>query len=151
MDSRASAIQLNLVFLLQMLWLFSVFDTTVSRMLAWENALLHGIAAAIGIYNFRLAFLKMSFVIFITRINRTDSPQISDIFEPILASLVIERLFPFSSKRQVICDLDVMSFEFVSVSSRTTCILLEECRLNSVNLLKTVHESDNCLLSSTFQ
>ena len=34
----------------------SFFYTPVSRMVAWENALLHGIAAATGISNFRLAF-----------------------------------------------------------------------------------------------
>ena len=59
MDSCASVIQLNLVFVSDAL-AFSVFETTVCRMHAWENALLHGIAAALGVSNFRLAFLKVS-------------------------------------------------------------------------------------------
>ena len=59
MDSCASAIQLNLVFASDVL-AFPVFETPVSRMLACENALLHGIAAAFGVSNFRLAFLMLS-------------------------------------------------------------------------------------------
>ena len=58
-DSCASAIQLNLVFASDAL-AFSFFETTVSRLLALENSLLHRIAAAIGVSNFRLAFLMMS-------------------------------------------------------------------------------------------
>ena len=58
-DSCASALQLNLVFASDAL-AFSFFYTTVSQMLPWENALLHGIAAAIALFNFRLAFLMMS-------------------------------------------------------------------------------------------
>ena len=60
MDSCAATIQLNFVFVPDSLVFFSVFDTMVSRMLAWENALLHDIAVASGISNFRLAFLVMS-------------------------------------------------------------------------------------------
>ena len=47
-DSWASVIQLNLVFASDAL-AFSVFETTVSRKHAWENALLHGIAAAFAL------------------------------------------------------------------------------------------------------
>ena len=54
-DSCASVIQLNLVFASDALAL-CVFETTVSHMHAWENALLHGIAAAFDVSNFRLAF-----------------------------------------------------------------------------------------------
>ena len=71
-DSCASAIQLNLVFASDA-WNFSVFETTVSRMLAWENALLHGIGAAIGVSSFRLAFLMDVFVILIAWNNRINS------------------------------------------------------------------------------
>ena len=58
-DSCASAIQLNLVFV----WDASAFpflNAKVSRLLAWAIVLLHGIAAAIGVSNFRLTFLMMS-------------------------------------------------------------------------------------------
>ena len=51
--------ELNLVFASDVL-AFPVFEIPVSRMLAWENALLNGIAAAFGVSNFRLAFLMMS-------------------------------------------------------------------------------------------
>ena len=78
--------------------------------------------------------LNEVFVIFVAWINRKNSPRISGIFQlwvfrqPILAFLFFELLFQFSSKRQAICDLDVMSFEFLSISPRTTTILLEEFR-----------------------
>ena len=58
-DSWASVIQLNLVYASDAL-AFSVFESTVSRMHALGNALIHGIAAAIEVSNFRLAFLMMS-------------------------------------------------------------------------------------------
>ena len=57
--SCASVIQLNLVFASDVS-ASSVFETMVSRMHAWENALLHGIAAAFDVSKFRLAFLVMS-------------------------------------------------------------------------------------------
>ena len=73
-------VQLNQVFASGAL-AFSVFETTVSRVHAWENALLHGIAAAFDVTNFRLAFYINVYVLFITRINRKNSPQLSGMFE----------------------------------------------------------------------
>ena len=78
--SCASVIQLNQVFASSAL-AFSVFETTVSRMHAWENALLHGIAAAFDVTNFRLAFYNNVYVLLITRINGINSPQFSGMFE----------------------------------------------------------------------
>ena len=56
-DSCASATQLNLVFVSDAS-AFAFFNATVSRV--WAIVLLHGIAAAIGVSNFRFAFLMMS-------------------------------------------------------------------------------------------
>ena len=70
------------------------------------------------------------FVLFIAWINRVNSSQVSDIFEfwfldcPFLF-LFFERLFQPLSKRQATKDLGVMSFGFLSVSSRTTFVLSE--------------------------
>ena len=58
-DSCASAIQSNFVFASDAL-AFPVFVSAVFRLHAFEIALLHGIAAAFGVSNFRLAFLMMS-------------------------------------------------------------------------------------------
>ena len=72
------------------------------------------------------------FVFFVARINRINSSQFSGVFEfrfldcPFL--FFSERLFQFLSKRQAICDLDVMSFGFLSVTLQTTYILSEEFR-----------------------
>ena len=82
-DSCASVIQLNLVLASDALVL-SVFETTVSRVHAWENALLHGIAAAFDVSNCCLVFfLKKNdvFVFFITRNTRINSFQSSGMFE----------------------------------------------------------------------
>ena len=59
MDASTSAIQLNSVFAPDSLN-FPVLGTTVSGMLALENSLLHGVAVAVGVSIFRLAFLTMS-------------------------------------------------------------------------------------------
>ena len=58
-DLFASATQLYHVFVSDALNFF-VFGTTVFRMLALDNSLLHGIAAAIGVSDFCLAFWMMS-------------------------------------------------------------------------------------------
>ena len=47
---------------------------------------------------------------------------------PLLFFLFFERLFQSLFNRQAKCDLDVMSFGFLSVSVRTTCIHSEEFR-----------------------
>ena len=128
----ASAIQLNLVSASDALAV-SVFQTTVSRMHAWRNALLRGIAAAFDVSNFRLAFLLMSLFLH----HSDQQNKFLSIFWhvrllvsrlPILVFLSFERLFQFFSKRQTVCDLDVMSFGFLSVSPRTTYILVAEFR-----------------------
>ena len=132
-DSWASVIQLNLVLVSDAL-AFSVIETTVSRMYAWGNALLHGIAAAFWCFQLSPCILNDVFVFFVTRVNRINSSQISGVFEfrfldcPFLFFLFFERLFQFLSKRQAICDLDVMSFGFYSISLQTTYILFEEFR-----------------------
>ena len=70
---------------------------------------------------------------------------------PILFPLDFARLFQFSSKRLAIEDLDVMSFEFLSVSLPDHKNLFGGVSFNSVNLVNPVHESDKLLFSSTFQ
>ena len=122
-------------------------------MLASENSLLHGAAVAVGVSNFRLAFLNDVFVIFIAWINRTKIPSnfwhIRDLVSqlPIIASLFFGRLFQFSSKRQAICDLGVLSFEFLSVSPPDHMYPFGGVSFNSVNLVKPVRQSDRLLFS----
>ena len=70
---------------------------------------------------------------------------------PFFASLFFERLFQFSSTRQAICDLDVMSFEFLSFSPPDHMYPFGRVSFNNVNLVKPVHESDRLLFPSTFQ
>ena len=50
-------------------------------MLVSEHNLLHGIAAAIGVSKFLHALFYVVLILFITRINRINSLQISGIFE----------------------------------------------------------------------
>ena len=64
----------------------------------------------------------------VSRISILWRVQVSVPRLPILVFLSSERLFQFLSKRQAICDLDVMSFRLVLVSHRTTYILLEKFR-----------------------
>ena len=109
---------------------FPVFETPVSRMLAWENALLHGIAAAIGVSNFRFACLMMSLYSSSLGSNRINSTQFSGMFEfwfldcPFLSPYSL-RGFSNSYPSVKSC---VMSFGFLSVSLWTTYILSEEFR-----------------------
>ena len=124
MDSWASVIQLNLVFASDAL-AFSVFETTVSCVNARGNALLHGIAAACDVSNFLLAFLMMS--LYSSSLGSIEYKFRSNLWRVrVSVSLFFERLFHFLSKRQATYYLDVMSFGFLSVSPRTTYILLEE-------------------------
>ena len=128
----------------------------VSRMHAWENALLHGIAAAFDVSNFRLAFFNDVFVLFITRISRINSFQFSGMFAfqfldcPFLcfsSSSGFSNSCPsvtghMWSGRDVVWIFVTLfphhMYPFRGVSS------------NNVNLVKPVHESDRFLSPSTF-
>ena len=118
----APVIQLNSVFASDAL-AFSVFETTVPRLHGWRNTLLHGIAAAIDVSNFRLAFLMMP--LYSSSLGSIEQVPLKSLacsrFGFSIAhscfSSFFERLSQFLSKRQAICDLDVMSFWiFVSLS-----------------------------------
>ena len=83
-------------------------------------------------FQFSPCILDDVFVFFITWINRINTPQTTGILEfwcavrvSTLDFLFFERLFQFLSKLQAIYDLDVSSFEFLSVSHQTTYILLD--------------------------
>ena len=120
-DSCASAIQLELVLASDVL-AFPVFETPVSRMLAWEHSLLHCMAAAMGVSNFRLAFLMMSLctsslgTIEYIHLNFLACSSFGFSIAHSCFSL-LWAAFPILTKRRALCDLDVMSFEFSSVST----------------------------------
>ena len=132
-DSWASEIQLNLVFASDAL-AFSVFETTVSRVHAWGNSLLHGIAAAFDVSNFHLAFFIKSLCS-------------SSLF------LFFSSLSAFSNsyprvRPHVIwtwCRLDFCQ------SPPRPLFLFGGVSFNHVNLTNPFHESDKLLFKSTFQ
>ena len=93
------------------------------------------------------------FVIFIAWINGMNSRQISGIIEFRLLDcpfLFFSFLSGFPNSRPSVWPymiLDVVSFEFLSVSPQTTCPL-EVFPFNKVNFVNPVHESDNLSTSS---
>ena len=68
---------------------------------------------------------------------------------PILVFLFLQRLFQFLSKRQAICDLDVMSFGFFVSLTPDQIYPFGGVSFNNVNLVKPVHVSDRFLSPST--
>ena len=154
-DSWASVIQLNLVFAPDALD-FSVFETTVSRIDAWGNALLHGIAAAFWCLQLSPCIVNDAFVLFITRINRLNFSQFSGVFEfrfsiahscfslfwaafPIL----VQASGHLWSGRDVVWIFVSLRPDHKNPSGGVS--------FNKVNLVKPVHESDRFLSPSTFQ
>ena len=75
-----SATQLNLVFVSDAS-AFALFNATVSRLLVWAIVLLHDIAAAIGVSNFRLLHSWWCLCNHHTWINEMNSSQISGILK----------------------------------------------------------------------
>ena len=88
---------------------------------------------------------------------KVNSPHLSStvkpwfFFRPFLFFHDSEQLYHFSSKRLDIHDLVLWSSESLSISPRTTCILLEVSFFSRVNFVNPLQDSDRCLLDSTFQ
>ena len=73
-ESGASAIQLNLVFV-SAASASPLFNTTVTRLLVWAIVLLHGIADVIGV-SCTLEDVTKSFITWINMINSSQIPGI---------------------------------------------------------------------------
>ena len=127
-DSRASVIQLNLVFASDAL-AYSVFETTVSRYARLRKRLFY-VALQLPLMSPTLpCILNDVFVFFVTRINMINSSQISGVFEfQFLDCSLLWAAFPILVQRSghMWSGRDVVWH--LSVYPRTTHVLLEEFR-----------------------